>query len=214
MARCILPLVVILVSAAPCRAQPPKLFRDKHFTCATLADAANHFIALGERAAVKELDSLILDWDTDFQGEFSRNERIGWVCRILFGPKEKEPLRAPAYGGHHLPYNTMPLSNWPLYPVARSGSTYFVLSEGYTLAGKPEDPKEYLTYCRRTGRFRKEHVPTPTRSRALKDLEKLRQSEAWKAIKWRDSGPGFSTEISEDWIWGFIKAQADLTPEK
>ena len=34
-------------------------------------------------------------------------ERIAWVCRILFQPKGKEPLRGPGYGGLSLPRNSM-----------------------------------------------------------------------------------------------------------
>jgi hypothetical protein len=118
------------------------------------------------------------------------------------------------FGGHRLPWNSMPLTAWPLYPVARSGSTYFVLSEGYDLGGVPEDPKAYLKHCQTKGKFRSERIPTPTRSQALKDLEQLRQTEAWKAIKWKDSGQGFSYTMSEESIWTFIKAQAEKTPEK
>jgi hypothetical protein len=213
-------LLLVVVAATPCQAEPPKLFRQRSFTCVTLAEAVNHYVALGEEKAAKELESLISDWGTDWdrrstqKGRFSINERVSWVCRILFIPRGKEPLRAPYYGALSLPHNSMPLASWPLYPVAASGSTYFVLSEGYSLAGKAEDPKEYLKYCRANGKFRKEAVPIPTRAQALKDLEKLRQSEAWKAIKWKDSGPGFSYEIDEDWHWKPIKSQAEKIPEK
>jgi hypothetical protein len=62
-----------------------------------LAEAANHYVALGEEAATKELESLTSDWTEDRKGGFSTNERIGWICRILFQPKGKEPLRAPAF---------------------------------------------------------------------------------------------------------------------
>src|SRR5262245_9647231 len=114
-----IPLIVILfLGASPCRAQLPKLFREKSFTCATLAEAVNHYVALGEKSALKELDSTTLDWGKDYDAGFSRNERVGWVCRVLFQSKEKESLRGPSYGGHDLPYNSMPLTNWPLYPVA------------------------------------------------------------------------------------------------
>jgi hypothetical protein len=190
------------------------LFREKAFSCATLAEAVNHYIGLGEKPALKALESEILDWDADYKNGFSRNERIGWVCRILFQPKGKEPLRGPAFGGHHLPWNSMPLTKWPLHPVACSGSTYFVLSEGYSLDGRAEDPKEYLHYCRTEGKFRTERIPVPTKLQALKDLGQLRQSEAWKAIKWKDSGQGFSYTMSEEWIWIFIQKQAEKTPEK
>jgi hypothetical protein len=48
----------------------------------------------------------------------------------------------------------------------------------------------------------------------MKDLERLRKSEAWKAIKWKDKGQGFEYTISEDWVWVFIKKQAESIPEK
>lgn len=208
-----MPLVVVLF-ATPCRAEMPKLFREGAFTCATLAEAADHYVALGEEVAIKELESLIVDWLTDFKGDFSRNERIGWVCRILFQPKGKTPLRPPGFGGHRLPWNSMPLTRWPLYPVAVSGKSFFVLSEGYNLGGSPEDPRHYLKYCRTNGRFRTERVPKPSRLQALKDLGKLHRSEGWKAIKWEDSGQGFSYAFREDSAWSFIKAQAEKMPAK
>jgi hypothetical protein len=99
-------------------------------------------------------------------------------------------------------------------PLAAPASSYFVLSEGYMLFGWPENPKEYLKYCRANGQFRKQSVPIPSKAQALKDLEQLRQSKAWKAIKWKDSGNGFDYIISEEWAWQFIKKQAEDTPEK
>jgi hypothetical protein len=196
--------------------ETPKLFREKPFTCAALAQAVNHFVALGETTAVWELEDLTLDWVKDHEkAGFSRNERIGWVCRILFQPTEKEPLREPRYGGHSsLPDRSMPLKTWPLYPVASFGKSYFVLSEGYSLRGVAEDPKACLKYCRTEGRFLKDEVPIPTRDQALKDAEELRKSDAWKAIKWKDSGPGFSYTLSEERAWSFIKGQAEAIPTK
>jgi hypothetical protein len=177
-------------------------------------EAANHYIALGEAAGIKELESHMLDWGVDHRAGFSNNERLGWVCRIVFQPRGENPLRAPRYGGLSLPWNSVPLTRWPLYPVACSGSTYFVLSEGYTLAGDPEDPKDYLHYCRTQGRFRTERLPVPTRGEALKDLESLGQSAAWKAIKWTDSGQGFYYMLSEEGVWAFMLRQAKKCPNK
>lgn len=184
------------------------------FTCATLAEAANHFIDLGEAAAVKELEALAPDHNWNIVGGIHWAERVGWVCRILFTPKGKEPLRAPRYGGHTLPDSTMPLASWPLYPVAASGTSYFVLSEGYSLGGRPEDPKAYLAYCRTKGTFRTQRVPVPTRAQALKDVEQLRQSKAWKAIKWSDRGPNFSYTLPESGTWDLLRGQAERVPAR
>ena len=52
------------------------------------------------------------------------------MCRVLFEPKGQDSLRQPMYGALDLPWNSMPLTKWPLYPVALSGSSYFVLSDG------------------------------------------------------------------------------------
>ena len=193
-------------------AEIPKLLRERSFVATDLAAAVNHFIALGEEATVRELSALAPDHDfnRDIVAKgFSVPERVGWVCRILFEPKGDKPLRGPGYGGHSLPHLTMPTSSWPLYPVAASGDSFFVLSEGYILAGVAEDPKQYLVYCRAEGTFRKNPVPVPTRDQARKDVALLHESAVWKAIKWKDSGAGSTYTMSEDWIWRFIQAQAD-----
>src|SRR3989442_9280744 len=94
-----LTLLFVVLAATPCQAEAPKLFREKSFTCVTLAEAVNHYVSLGEEATVKELESLVSDGFP--------NGRIGCVCRILFIPKEKEPLRAPLFGSLSLPWKSM-----------------------------------------------------------------------------------------------------------
>lgn len=186
----------------------PRLFQEKEFTAASFAEAANHFVALGEEAAVQELRGLATNSFTDFKSGFSVNERIGWMCRVLFEAKA-DGLRAPRFGALHLPYQTMPDRSWPLYPVALSGSSYFVLSEGYRLAGRAEDPKVYLDYCRQAGGFRKKLITVPTKMQALADASALRRSAVWQAIKWKDSGENWSYMMDEEWTWKFIQKQAE-----
>jgi len=204
-----LAVLIVFIGPIPIKPGLPILFREREFTCVTLAEAVNHYVALGENAAIKELESLAEDWrEVDINRGFDLNERVGWVCRILFQPKGKKPLRPPSYGALSLPDHSMPRECWPFYPVAASGSTFFVLSEGYLLGGEPEDPIDYLNYCRKMGKFLKMPMMIPSRAQALKDLESLRQSDAWKAIKWSDSGPGFEYSFDEGWIWEGISAQA------
>jgi hypothetical protein len=198
--------------APPYKPEVPLLFRWKSFTCVTLAETVNHYVALGEEEAVKELEYLCSDWLTERHADCSRRERIGWVCRMLFQPTGKEPLRPPAYGMLSLPYISMPLTRWPLYPVTASGTSYFVLSEGHLLAGQAELPGDYLAYCRINGSFRTEKVPVPTREQALEDLEKLRRSPAWKAIKWSDGNEWGWYMFDERGTWRYIKAQAEGIP--
>jgi len=197
-----------------CRAPAtPQLFLQKTFTAASFAEAANHFVNLGEGAAVRQLRGLALDQRKDLTEHdgWSVNERIGWMCRVLFEEKTNTFIRPPGFGELSLPWNTMPLTSWPLYPVALSGSTYFVLSEGYSLNGIAEDPKDYIQYCRTNGVFRKTILVVPTREIAMKDVAALRQSKAWTSIKWNDSGENgnWSYHMSEDWAWAFIQQQAE-----
>jgi hypothetical protein len=192
----------------------PRLFQEHAFTAASLADAVNHFVGLGEDAAMRELQEIAQAEREDCYSRggvyWSMKERVGWMCRILFESKDGRPLREPYFGALDLPYHSMPNTSWPLYPVALSGSTYFVLSEGYWLAGVAEDINAYIAYCRQTGAFRRTPVAVPTRAQAMMDAAVLRASPAWQAIKWTDSGQGWSYTLNEDGSWEFIHNQAAM----
>lgn len=218
-------ICTILAVSAVCQAEVPKLLTQKAFTSASLAEAVNHYVALGEAGTFKELDVFIVEDATHtnwlFNRGYSVNERIAWIFRVLYAPKEismrvpktgelipgiTEPLRAPEFGTLSIPEKTMPLENWPLYPVALSGSTYVVLKDRYAPKGVPETIQHYMDYCKDNGIFRTTPVPVPTREEALKDAKQLRQSAAWKAIEWVDT-EGVSFPLGEQWTWGFINSQ-------
>ena len=167
-----------------------------------MAEAVNHFVALGHGAALKELRGLASIRNS--AGEVAGYERFGYVCRILFLPQGSEPLREPGFGGLPLPYDSMPEKDWPLLPLASSGSSYFILSDRYSLGGIREDPLHYIDYCEQNGTFRTAKVPVPTRAQALADAESLHSSPAWKAVTWRYR--------EEEEAWKAIQRQAELTP--
>ena len=168
-----------------------------------IADAVNHFVALGKSAGLAELRGLASIRNS--AGDVDGFERSGYVCRILFLPKGSEPLREPAFGAlDNLPYKTMPEKDWPSFPLASSGSCYFVLSDRYTLGGLREDPLHYIDDCEQNGTYRTTKVPVPSRAEALKDAKGLRNSPAWKAAKW--------PEVWEENTWMAIQRQAELTP--
>jgi hypothetical protein len=214
-------ILLIAMTLGLGHAEVPKLFREKAFTCATLADAANHFINIGEDAAVKELNELSeveaaeADKNRGFNiRSFSINERIAWVCRIIFEPKNESKktshLRPPKFGKLELPEKFMPISKWPLYPVVLSGSTYFVMSESYSDDNNThEESKQYIEYCKQNGNFRTTPVKTVTEAQALKDADALHKSAPWQDIQWVDND-GFSYPMGEQWTWGFIQRQTRL----
>ena len=210
-------LVIAIASVAFALTAPkpdrmPLLFKHKQFDSTTLANAINYYVGLGEKQSLIELQALSRD-DFDFSNGFDVNERIGWVCRVLYDPKNGNPLRPPAFGGLSLPRNSMPLQNWPRYPIAKTGNTYVVLSEGYSLAGQAEPVSSYLDYCKSNGTFLKQKITVSNRQNAITDISNLRKSTRWTSIKWSDSGPGFSYTMSEQWVWDKIEHQAKSIPK-
>ncbi len=196
--------------ALPCSADPPRFVREKEFSCKDMADAVNHYIDLGEEKAIREMRATV----DDNEPHARPSVRICHLCRILFDPKGEKPLRSALLGGLDLPTNTMPSHKWPRFPVAESGSTFFLLNESYSLGGKAEHPTGYLEYCCTNGVFRKNRVAVPTREKALEDLDRLQRSVAWKAIKWQDRGENWSYTMIEGWTLRYLKAQAERTPAK
>jgi hypothetical protein len=201
----------------------PQLLQEESFTCATLANAVNHYIELGEKRTVEEFRSLD---EIGSRGRgFWMNERIGWLCRItfqsrarIFQPRARKFLRRPYFGGLvEFPLGMPGMENdwvrWPLFPVASSGLTYFVLREGYTIGGFPEPLPEYVAYCQKNGVFRKKPVDIPTRELAIKDATNLRQSPEWKGLKWEHQWKQYKYRYNEEWIWRFIIRQAESIPD-
>jgi hypothetical protein len=87
------------------------------------------------------------------------------------GSLGRRPVIFPGSSGAH---------SWPFYPVALSGTTYFVLSEDYMVEGfgGPERIGDYISYCRAYGVFRKTPVHVPTRNEAERDLSALLMSQS------------------------------------
>jgi hypothetical protein len=218
-----LTVLVLLLALQTCDGEAPRFFREKAFTSASFAEAVNHFVGLGEAAAVKELNGL--GEGADMINGLSVKVRIGLLGRVLFQPRHGEPIRPPGYG-FLLELGSIGLpevsssswtnvsKNWPLYPVALSGSTYFVLNEFYAFegVGAPEDPMRYIEYCQKHGVFRRAKIRVPTRKEATRDAVALRLSGAWRAIKWADSGQGYSFHMNEDAVWSYIENQAKAIP--
>lgn len=176
------------------------------FHSAMLADAVNHYVRRGERAALAEFKRI----DAQARSAGLPNERGCWLCRILFEGRPGATLRPPWLGGTPwLPVKSMPAADWPIFPLALSRWTYFALTPGYEIGGVPESLSRYLTYCRTDGVFRREPIAVPTRAQALEDAEALRQSDLWKSLRWSESvwrADGSRT-------WEFLRGQAERVPK-
>ncbi len=202
------------------RAEIPELFLKTEFNANSLAAVVNHYVGLGQMRTVNELvaigsfyengktDDIELDKILETREDLDLLERVGWVCRVLFEAKPNKALREPRFGGLLIPFLTMPAKNWPLFPIAHSGHTYFVLGEGYGLAGgEAESTRHYLEYCRKNGVFKTERIPLPTREQAKADAIALWNSPAWKVIKWTDKALNVEYTFPEGNTRHFIEQQ-------
>jgi hypothetical protein len=218
----ILTIYLCMAPAFMLRAEIPELFLKEKFNANVLAVAVNHYIEVGPKQAATELTTIASFYEANGTNDVNLKsilatrgenvylaERLGWVCRVLFEAKPKEALRPPGYGRLMLPFLTMPEKNWPLFPVAHSGRSYFVLSEGYSLSGVAESPRHYLEYCRKNGVFRTMRVAMPTREEAKADAIALWNSPAWKVIKWTDKTPNIEYTFPEMNTRLFIEKQYD-----
>jgi len=193
--------------------ETPTLFTEKEFSATTLAHTVNHYIALGEMTAMRELEVLgrgeVLGRAQASKDEdgIAIDQRIGWICRILFLPKSGSLW--PPSDGCLFPADRTNAVDWPLYPLAKSGTTFCVLSEMSACFGYRAPIAYYLTYCQENGVFRSCPVPLPTRSSAIADLKQLRQSKRWQEIQWDFASPGRSYSCNESWFWSFIIKQGE-----
>jgi len=202
---------LMLVGSA--QASAPKLFDQAEFSCADLAETINYYVDLGEDATLADFAKRHADIEKSDRRGYSIVERICLLCRVLYEPKSPQPLRDAMIFGLQLPYEPMPASKWPLFPVAQAGKSYFVLSQGRSGGGRPERMEDYLKYCQENGKFRSKPVSVPTREEALKDAEALRNSDAWKEIKWKWRGDANDYyEFSESRVWDYIVKQARSVP--
>ena len=155
---------------------------------------------MGEQAAIKELAAA-----ADFEFVHSRgcliNERIGWLCRILY-QCDSRPLRPPGLGASDIASEKMPLEKWPLYPIAKSGNTYCVVAQFSALSGLAEPISSYLAYCQRAGTFLSAPIPIPSQETAIQDISAIRSSKQWKDIDWGHGG--------ENWHWNRIMEQTEF----
>jgi len=190
-------LFVIMVSCALLcwisfvKPSVPRLFTQTDFDTTDLIDAANHFIRLGEARSTNQFEELAAKHQST---EFNIRERIRWVLRIVYSKRNEVPTmyfpdnpiaEAPSVG---MPWLSISDEEWPLYPLAKQGKTYFVLYEKNKPPYNMERLEGYLSMYRQVGSFRTERVDQPTAP--SQDADAFFLSDRWVNLKWTDSVPG------------------------
>jgi len=187
----------------------PVLLSELRFNSNSLSKAVNHYISIGEMQTITELKKATkqpLKLGSLALTKQERDERIGWLCRILFQAEEGKLLRPPKYGELSLPTLTMPAKLWPLYPIAETEGVYLILSDGFA-PGKYELASDYIDYCRTEGKFRTVKIKEPTNIEADKALNSLISSERWKAIKWVDKTKNRSYKMNINSCLNYLRMQ-------
>ena len=213
---------IFLIVPEPDRTPP--LLKGADVTPETLAQAANFYISIGETATREEFETYEKRIG-DHGRSVDFHERIGWLCRILYVQKEL-PIRAPEFGVLSFPHKSNTPDHWPLFPLAQSGDTFCVLSQGYLLGGKTESIgcmqqgteivgrketiSEYLALCQQHGTFRTKRIPVPSRSSAVSDIAALLESNRWREIQWHNDVEDIDLwyNFNEDWFAESLSIQA------
>ena len=109
-------------------------------------------------------------------------------------------------------------TDWPFMPFAIVQNVPLSMTIGYSLEGVPERADDYITYCMSNGTFRTQSFPVPSSTTANKALHEVLASPAWKALRWKDSGVGWSYTLSEDsakeMLWKQIENMANKTVQR
>ena len=203
------------LNGACCDHQPPSyrtfpsFIEEYAYDVATLATTVNHYVSLGEAAALADLRKRAARLERNALSP--QETRIGHVAHILWG-SSGVALRNRADGAYmDLPYLSMPASAWPHYPLVRSGESFFVMSEARILAGVAEPLSDYLNYCQQNGRFRRGALPVPTHDQALRDLKALQASQRWRALRWKEDLDHTQYQLHPELMVGTMERQ--IPPE-
>lgn len=178
--------------------------------CATLAKEVNRYIRMGRSAALADLRARAVKAEASLAGE---KAEVSQLCLVLFSDGDCA-LRGPGFGMlMGVPYHDMKGPAWPIYPMVKTGDTYFALSRGYLLAGQAEPAVDYVNYCAKNGRFRTQPLKVPTRAEALRDLETLRRSPRWQAIRWKHGIKGRGSYFDGNELFVLDHLIGQLPPE-
>lgn len=181
------------------------LYASKVPTCAEWASEANKVMAVGRQRAEQYLVGEAGKPRTD---SWDRNIRSCMMMRLIFDPRDPlKPLRAPMLGALPLPMESMPLADWPDYPMVDVGGVPFLLSENYMLGGLAEVASDYFKYCVKNGRFRSTPYKIANKEEANQALRNLYSSDRWKNIKWKFESPGRTYSYDARFVTDFLKIQ-------
>lgn len=161
----------------------PDFFTTTKVDAAEFASAVNQFVELGETETVRVLKALR---SKPFRGKVDLQLRVACICRVLWQNSD-DPIPPPTMGmyggGVSIGSNqSEKLKDWPLFPVAKAGDSYFVVVHGGRggtgISHRP--PSGYLKKCQTSGSFLTEKIAVPSKQDADENASQLRKSARWR----------------------------------
>jgi hypothetical protein len=184
------------------------------------AECADTLIQAGRDSALGHLKELADKKWASIEEHEKANRSICFLCRLVFVEKSpSESLRAPLLGAlSGVPYESMNPEAWPYLPFAITKDIPLSVTLGYSLGGFAERAGNYLAYCASNGVFRTTAYALPTPTTASNALHQVLSSSAWHALKWKDSGLGWSYSLDEGYaremLWKQVENMANETVQR
>jgi hypothetical protein len=177
--------------------------------------SANTLISAGRDSACAALEQFAKA-KGDFLEGYEADQKVCHLCRLIFLPRiPTDTLRSPRLGAPELlPLHSMNSSDWPYMPFAIADNVPLSMTLGYSSGGRPESAESYIAYCMSNGVFRTQPFPLPSPVTASNALNRVLASSAWKSLKCKDSGQGWSYTLSEGYakeiLWKQVANMANI----
>jgi len=189
--------MVLAVVAATCGAQTNTLedailsFPDAYRPDEAVR-SANTLIAAGEERACGALISAAgLE---DPRDNPALQQKILWLCRLLFIPKDPAKPIPGAYDGAVMPVYREDYAQWPTHPFIITNGIPVLLPRFVSERARlrlaldgPQPGGNYVKLCQHWGVFRSEPFPNPTLLATSNAVKQVLTSPDWQAMHWRDS---------------------------
>lgn len=172
-------LALLAVAAFQAPAASNVMLKERNLSCADWARVANYYVELGEEKAAADL----IERTSPNPKKFAiSNTHACHIARLIYEAKSGQPLRPPRLGAATLADGTSSgYEGWPCFPFAYQNGAWFLIADGYQLAGLQETVGNYLAYLKKEGRFRKILYPVPTAKQAEAAYERLVLDKRWQA---------------------------------
>ncbi len=132
--------------------------------------AAIYLQSKGEQDAI----SLLKDAAANYQYE----NQIIVLCRMLFEKKENGEFRRPMIGGAAF-FGATDYDDWLKEPIEIVDGIPFLITSGYSLAGKAESAAAYLAYCEDNCQWNEIVYTLPSQDEKEGALKKILELDKW-----------------------------------